>query len=134
MALTPLLALLVAAGPHLQGRTWNDCAPWDGPAFRVVVPLPPESAAAGDSLWFSVWEPAAIRTPRTFVFPRDAGRGSLLLQSGSGSSSLLHGTLRIERAVPDAPVRGRFDLSRPGGGTYRGTFTAPWQPRQGVCR
>jgi hypothetical protein len=129
-----LLALLVAAAPHFQGRTWNDCAPWDGPAFRVVVPLPRRNAAAETSLWFSIWEPAAFRAPRTFVFPRDAGRGSVLLQSGADSSSLLHGTLRIERAVPDTPVRGRFDLSSRGGGTYRGTFTAPWQPRQGVCR
>ena len=47
----------------LQGTAWPDCAPWDGPATRIVIPLDNRAGGASWSqLTLALYEaPEAIR-------------------------------------------------------------------------
>ncbi len=132
MPLPALLSLLVSAAPLLQGQARIDCAPWDGPAFTLMLPAGNTSGTPGLPLRIAIWEAAAIHAPRDFRFPRDARLGAAVLEPSQGPAQLLKGSVRIERAVPGLPVQGQFDLSTPQGKRYHGSFQAPWRTSVGT--
>src|SRR5262249_48875173 len=55
----------------------RDCAPWDGPAFTVNIPL-----QGGDAVSISIWQAPEPKLPKTFSFPDDTGQ--------VGNASLMH--------------------------------------------
>ncbi len=118
----------------LPAQIWNDCAPWDGPAFTITVPLARRSAEAPTILTIAIWEPADGRTPLSFVFPRDGARaqGSVTLQPRPGVSGLMSGQVRFRSLHSRQPVEGSFDLVSKGGEIVRGTFRARWVDGQRV--
>jgi hypothetical protein len=133
MAFPALLSLLLATGTVLQGLARSDCAPWDGPAFTVLLPVRTASSTEGFPLRISIWEAAAIEAPRDFRFPRDARLGAAVLEPPRGQAQLLKGSVHFDKAVPGTAVRGRFDLTAPQGGRFRGSFAAPWRAVQTRC-
>lgn len=128
-----LLATLLAAAPlpaiPLPATVRPDCAPWDGPAFTITVPLARRSTEPTTILTIAIWEPADGRTPLSFVFPRDGARaqGSVTLQPRPGVSGLLSGQVRFRSLNSRQPVEGSFDLVSKGGEIIRGTFRARWE-------
>jgi hypothetical protein len=126
MPLPALLSLLLAGGPVLQGEARRDCAPWDGPAFTLMLPAPGVGGSRDLSLRISIWQAPAIRTPRTLPLPVGAKLGGAVLQPPRGQVQLLQGSVTIDKGVPEAPVQGQFDLTTPQGVRYRGRFRAPW--------
>ncbi len=132
MPLPALLSLLVSAAPLLQGQARIDCAPWDGPAFTVLLPARAAVGTTALPLRLSIWEAAAIDAPRDFRFPMDDRLGAAVLEPSHGQAQRLAGRVRIERAVLGLPVLGQFDLSTPRGARYQGRFTAPWRTTTSV--
>ena len=126
-----LLATLLAAAPlpaiTLPATVRTDCAPWDGPAFTITVPLARRTAEPATVLTIAIWKPADGRTPLSFVFPRDGAQGSVTLQPRPGVSGLLSGQVRFRSLNPRQPVEGSFDLVSRGGEIVRGTFRARWE-------
>jgi hypothetical protein len=127
MPLPALLSLLLAGDPVLQGQARRDCAPWDGPAFTLLLPAPGVGDRRDVPLWISIWQAPAIRTPRPLPLPVGSKLGAAVLHPPRGQVQLLQGSVRIEKAVPEVPVRGQFDLHSPLGARYRGRFLAPWR-------
>jgi hypothetical protein len=129
-----LLASLLAAAPlpakTLPATVRTDCAPWDGPAFTITVPLARRSAEPPTMLTIAIWKPADGHTPLSFVFPRDGSQGSVTLQPRPGVAGLLTGQVRFRSVLASHPVEGSFDLISPGGQIVRGRFRALWERSQ----
>jgi hypothetical protein len=54
----------------------RDCAPWDGAAFTVSIPL-----GDGTIIDLSIWKSSDIRLPTTYSFPDETGQvGNALLR------------------------------------------------------
>ena len=65
----------------------RDCAPWDGSAFTVQIPL-----NEGTVLDISIWRTPEIKVPITFSFPDHSGQaGNAILISHVGLPERLTG-------------------------------------------
>ena len=70
----------------------RDCAPWDGSAFRVSVPMDD-----GTVINISIWQAPDIKYSKTFIFPDDTGQvGNLSLLLANGEYETLSGEVRLE--------------------------------------
>jgi hypothetical protein len=110
LAALALLPLLTAAAPALRGTYHADCAPYDGPAFRVTMPAPGRGRPQYE---------LAVNVPLAEL----AGQWTHTLDTRPGSATIL-----LCRTVPetlcDYPRSGRFILSGKPGTTISGTFEA----------
>ena len=86
----------------------RDCAPWDGAAFTVSVPMD------GEDINISIWQSPDISLPVTFSFPDETGQvGNASLQFQVGLSQPLSGEVFFWRADAESPVEGRFNQPFP---------------------
>ncbi len=100
----------------------RDCAPWDGAAFTVKIPLD-----GGTAIDISIWQSPELKFPVTFSFPDDTGKvGNVILIHPVGLPEQLTGSVSFPRVAEGTPVEGRFDLTTATGERYKGTFTAAW--------
>ncbi len=110
LAALAMLPLLAAAAPSLRGNYQADCAPYDGPAFRITLPAPGPGRPRYE---------LAANVPLAEL----AGRWTHSLGSRPGSATIL-----LCRTVPetkcDYPQTGSFTLTGTPGGTISGTFEA----------
>lgn len=107
----------------------RDCAPWDGSAFRVSVPL--EGGAVID---ISIWQAPDIKFSKTFMFPDDTGQvGNVSLLLANGEYETLRGEVRFEGVSEGKPLAGRFNLKSERGGVYVGQFEALWDDQIALC-
>jgi len=102
----------------------RDCAPWDGSAFTVSIPM-----SAGAVIDISIYQSPDIKFPVTFSFPDETGQvGNVTARSGSanGEYEALSGEARFESVSVDHVVEGRFNFTSEGGGQFTGKFIAEW--------
>lgn len=110
LAALALHPLLTAAAPALSGTYHADCAPYDGPAFRVTLPAPGRGRPQYE---------LAVNVPLAEL----AGQWTHTLDTRSGSATIL-----LCRTVPetlcDYPQSGSFTLSGKPGAAISGSFEA----------
>ncbi len=117
----------------LPAQIWNDCAPWDGAAFTVSVPMPARANRPTATLSIAIWKGPNLSEPSQFNFPADARIGSVTLQPRPGLNGLLKGHVSFRSVLPGQPVLGSFDLVSPKGEVVQGHFRATWVTRQARC-
>jgi hypothetical protein len=99
----------------------RDCAPWDGSAFTISVPL------EGRGINISVYQSPDIKLPTSFSFQDDPmSTGNVLLILPIGSPEQLTGRVYFQRVSQDVPVEGTFDLVTKAGEHFKGKFIAEW--------
>lgn len=107
----------------------RDCAPWDGSAFRVSVPM--EDGAVID---IGIWQAPDIKFSKTFSFPDDTGQvGYVSLRLTSDKYQQLSGTVFFHRVDVENPVVGRFELVTQAGQRFEGQFKAEWKDQMARC-
>lgn len=107
----------------------QDCAPWDGSAFTVSVPIPD-----GTTIDISIWRSPEIKFPVNFSFPDATGQvGNALLLLPVGSPDELTGKVFFRRVDMEKPVEGKFDLINESGKQFKGQFVAEWGNRVVYC-
>jgi hypothetical protein len=107
----------------------RDCAPWDGSAFTVLVPL-----HDGSSLAISIYRSPEIKLPSSFSFPDESMRvGNALLLSSTGSPEQLTGKVWFQHVDQGVPVEGRFRLQSETGTQFEGRFVAEWGDEMIYC-
>jgi hypothetical protein len=133
---TGLVLLLIALGGiwfFTRGKTQTpshifpaavnrDCAPWDGSAFTVSMPL-----RDGSDIAISIYRSPNIPFPTRYLFPDETMReGHALLLLPVGSPEALTGEVWLQRVDQGIPVEGRFRLRSEAGKQYEGRFVAEW--------
>lgn len=107
----------------------RDCAPWDGSAFRVSVPM-----SAGNVIDISIWQSPDIKFSKTFSFPDATGQvGNASIRSASGEYEQLSGTVFFQRVDNGSHVEGRFELATETGQRFAGQFEAEWENKVALC-
>ena len=107
----------------------RDCAPWDGSAFTVSIPI-----SDGTTIVISIWTTPDINFPVTYSFPdktMNVGNAFVLYQAGSLEQ--LTGTVSVRRVEDGHPVEGKFDLSAENGKQFNGQFKAEWGNEVILC-
>ena len=100
----------------------RDCAPWDGAAFAVSMPL-----REGSTIYISIYRSPDLKLPASFSFPDASGReGNAYLLMPDGSPEQLAGRVWFQRVVQGKPVEGRFQLRSEAGARFEGKFLAEW--------
>ena len=107
----------------------RDCAPWDGGAFAVSIPL-----SDGTTLYISIYQSPDIKLPSSFSFPDESMReGHALLLLPVGSPEQLAGKVWFQRVEEGTPVEGRFQLRSEAGAQIEGRFVAEWGDKIVYC-
>jgi len=107
----------------------RDCAPWDGSAFTVSIPM-----SDGAVIDISIYQSPDIKFPVTFSFPDETGQvGNVMVRSASGEYEALSGEARFEGVSVDNVVEGRFNFTTEGGGQFTGKFIAEWRSEIVYC-
>ncbi len=107
----------------------RDCAPWDGAAFTVSIPM-----SDGTIINISIWQSPDIKLPIMFSFPDETGRvGSALLLPPLGLPGQLTGKVFLWRVDRETAVEGEFDLLTEMGHRYKGNFKAEWGDEVAYC-
>jgi len=99
----------------------RDCAPWDGSAFTVSIPMD-ESV-----LNISIFQSPAIKHPAVFSLHEEAADvGSAFLISPDGSAEPLMGKVSFQRVEERIPVEGEYHFRTASGKQVTGRFQAEW--------
>jgi len=107
----------------------RDCAPWDGSAFIVSIPM-----SDGALLNISIWQAPDIHRPVTFSFPDDSSQvGNAGYQAASGEYEQLSGTVFFRSVEEGSQVEGRFELVTEAGRRFEGQFKADWENQFILC-
>jgi hypothetical protein len=108
---------------HVFSATINrDCAPWDGGAFTVSIPL-----RNGSSMAISIFRSPEIKLPASFSFPDESMRdGNALLLPPVGPPEQLTGKVWFQRVEQGIPIEGRFQFQTEIGTQFKGRFIAEW--------
>jgi hypothetical protein len=107
----------------------RDCAPWDGSAFTVSIPM-----SEGTIISISIWQAPDIKLPVTFSFPDDTGQiGNASYQLASGEYKQLSGTVFFKHVEAGSSVEGRFELVTEAGQRFEGQFKADWKYTFMLC-
>ena len=107
----------------------RDCAPWDGSAFTITIPM-----SSGSSLDISIWRSPDIKFPVNYSFPDTTGQvGNVLLLLPVGLPQQLTGKVFFQRVDMENPVAGKFDLMNENGEQFKGKFVAEWENMVVYC-
>jgi hypothetical protein len=107
----------------------RDCAPWDGAAFSVSIPV-----NDGAVINISIYQAPDIRLPVTFSFPDETmPDGNALLLLPVGLPEQLTGKVWFQRVEEGNSVEGRFNLTSERGGHFNGNFRAEWGDKVVYC-
>lgn len=100
----------------------RDCAPWDGSAFTVSIPIEDKSI-----MDISIYRSPEIRLPVRFSFPDETmSLGHALYLTPPGLPEQLTGTVFFQRVERGKPVEGRFNFTSERGEQFKGRFIAEW--------
>jgi hypothetical protein len=115
--------------PIVPATINRDCAPWDGPAFTILVPQ-----AGGDQVIISIWSAPDFRGRTTHTFAKDPDRvGSAGLRDPAGNWRPLTGTAVLGAVQPGQPVQGEYRLLLATGEVFSQSFLAEWESLQALC-
>ena len=107
----------------------RDCAPWDGAAFTVRVPM-----SDGTLIDISIWQSPDIMFSKTFSFPDTTGQvGNAILIHPAGLPDVLNGNVVFQRVQAGLPIEGRFNLTSERGARFEGQFHAEWSEQVVMC-
>lgn len=115
--------------PVLSATISRDCAPWDGGAFTIKIPM-----SEGVMLDISIWQSPDIDRQITFSFPdetQQVGNASLLPQFGEPEQ--LTGSVWLNNVSEGMPVEGRFSLTSKSGAQLEAKFVAEWDDQIVYC-
>lgn len=99
----------------------RDCAPWDGAAFTVSIPLD------NGGIQVSIYQSPELSLPATFTFPDETlMEGSALLLVPVAMPEPLSGRVTFQRVERGIPVEAMFDLITQTGQEFKGKFRAEW--------
>jgi len=113
----------------LSATVTRDCAPWDGSAFTVSIPM-----ETGGVINVSIWQAPDIKLPVTFSFPDNTGQvGNASYQLASGEYEQLSGTVFFQRVAEGSQVEGKFGLVTETGQRFEGQFKAEWEDQFIIC-
>jgi hypothetical protein len=100
----------------------RDCAPWDGAAFAVSMPL-----SDGSTIYVSIYQSPDIKFPSSYSFPDESKReGNAYLLLPDGSPEQLAGRVWFQRVQGGTPVEGRLQFRSEAGAQLEGEFVAEW--------
>ena len=112
-----------------QGTVSRDCAPWDGGAFTVKIPISSE-----ETIDISIWQTPQISSPSKFSFPDNTMQvGSAVLIHTVTLPEMLTGEVWFEGVSEEKPVEGRFRLKSERGDEFVGRFVAEWDHQIVLC-
>ena len=107
----------------------RDCAPWDGSAFTVSVPM-----KDGAIIYISIWQSPDISLPVTFSFPDETGQiGFAYILPELDPLQQLSGEVSFRRVEEGNPVEGEFDFTTESGRRFNGKFKAEWGNVAAMC-
>ena len=107
----------------------RDCAPWDGSAFIVKIPLNNRS-----TIDVSIWQTPAILYSTRFSFPDDTMQiGKAILTHATSQPEILTVEVWFEGVSEEKPVEGRFRLTSENGVEVAGRFVAAWEHQIVLC-
>ena len=100
----------------------RDCAPWDGSAFTVSIPM-----NNGARIDVSIYQSPDIRLPVTFSFPDKTIKiGNAVYLPPVGSPEQLTGKVSFQHVEQGIPVEGELNLHTETGQQFREKFIAEW--------
>ncbi len=100
----------------------RDCAPWDGSAFTVSIPI-----NDGTMIDISIWKAPDIKLPVTFSFPDNTGQvGNASYRLTSDKYEQLSGKVFFQGVDEGSAVEGKFELVTEAGQQITGQFKAEW--------
>ena len=115
--------------PDFAATIARDCAPWDGPAFNVSIPVD-----GGGVINVSVWSEPKLPRAASFAFPDATGRiGNATYLMQSGEFETLTGTASFTRVELGTPVEGEIHLRSDTGREFAGSFKAEWLDHTPMC-
>jgi len=107
----------------------RDCAPWDGSAFTVSVPM-----KDGAIIYISIWQSPDIKLPARFSFPDETGQiGFAYILPELDPLQQLSGEVSFRRVEEGNPVEGEFDFTTESGKQFTGKFKAEWGNGTATC-
>ncbi len=128
----PLLALVGLMGPVLaaprsstqMGRITAECAPWDGPALGLKLPL-----TGAWTLTLAVYPSGHAGSVQVYPVQVQAGTGGAdaWLSGPASTMRATGGTVWLDRFVDGVGAAGRFTLALEDGQRLQGTFSARWK-------
>lgn len=131
MTAAVLIMLLVRSAeplPLFPASVERDCAPWDGAAFTVSIPLEDETIRV------SIYQPPDIQQSTRFSFPDETmSEGHALLLQPVDVTETLAGKVSFQQVEQGLPVQGQFDLSTEAGRNFKGAFVAEWGNETVYC-
>jgi hypothetical protein len=114
--------------PVFPATVRRDCAPWDGAAFTVSIPI--EEGVIDITLYRS----PELHFAEKFSFPDSAGRiGNALLLGPVGIPDELSGEVLFQSVSQESPVEGTFDLRTQSDRQFKGRFSAAWDDQAALC-
>lgn len=114
--------------PVVTATIRRDCAPWDGSAFTLSIPV------EGSVLGISIYQSPDIKLPVTFSFPDETGQvGNALLVLPASMLEPLTGKVSFQRVEQGSPVEGQFNLLTDTGEHFKGRFKAEWDDQPVYC-
>jgi hypothetical protein len=117
-----------ASLPVFSATIHRDCAPWDGSAFTVSIPV------AKSVIGISIYQSPAIQLPVKFAFPDNTGQvGNALLFLPAVTPEPLIGKVSFQRIDEGLPVEGEFNLRTEMGQRFKGRFRAEWNRQPVYC-
>jgi hypothetical protein len=106
----------------LQATINRDCAPWDGSAFTVSVPM-----KDGTIIYISIWQSPDIKLPARFSFPDETGQiGYAYTLPELDPLQSLSGEVFFWRVDEARLVEGEFNFMTESGKQFKGRFKAEW--------
>ena len=119
----------------MKGYIGKACAPWDGPAFHMVLAkdaVKPCGTATGESLSISLYGAIpVVKTPLEMDFNRT---GALNVCDAKGNClPAKKGTVTLERLERGKGASGTFEYTTSKGKTVKGSFDVEWCGETPVC-
>ena len=106
-----------------------DCAPWDGGAFTVSIPVDVTT-----TIMISIWQSPDIQHPIAFTFPDESGQtGFVYILPEIDPLQPLSGEVFFGRVEQGLPVEGEFNLTTERGEQFNGRFKAMWGDQVVYC-
>ena len=107
----------------------RECAPWDGSAFTVSIPL-----RDGSTISISIYRSPDLKLPSRYSFPDETmNEGNVYLRKPDGSLEQLTGDVWFQRVSDDVPLEGGFRLRSERGARLEGKFLAEWGDEVVYC-
>jgi hypothetical protein len=110
----------------------RDCAPWDGSAFTISIPV--KEGISESAIEISIWRSPDMERPVVFSFPDQTGMsGNAIYRPQFGSPEQLNGGVFFWRVDQENPVEGEFNFTSGRGRQLNGRFKAEWGNQMAVC-